>query len=117
MTTQSLPYCGAPPVPGDLLHRFNADPLLIAALALIALAHWRAVRTDRRNAALAAADFSALVAPADPRVLPAADAARGPVWSFEPVCASALAAAAFCALVAVGDASVLPAADAARGPV
>jgi hypothetical protein len=29
--------------------------------------------------ALAAAAFSALVAPADPRVLPAADAARGPV--------------------------------------
>jgi putative membrane protein len=57
MTTQSLPYCGAPPVPGDLLHRFNADPLLIAALALIALAHWRAVRTDRRKAALVAAGW------------------------------------------------------------
>lgn len=30
--------------------------------------------------ALAVADFSALVALEDPRVLPAADAARGPVW-------------------------------------
>ena len=55
--TQPLPYCGAPPVPGDLLHRFNGDPLLIAALLLIALAHLRAVRADRRKSALAAAGW------------------------------------------------------------
>jgi len=29
-----LPYCGAPPLPGALLTRFNLDPLLITALLL-----------------------------------------------------------------------------------
>jgi putative membrane protein len=55
--TQPLPYCGAPPVPGDLLHRFNADPLLIVALVVIALAHLRAVQLDRGKSALAAAGW------------------------------------------------------------
>lgn len=31
MTTQ-LPYCGSPPVPGELLTRFNLDPILIVVL-------------------------------------------------------------------------------------
>jgi putative membrane protein len=35
-----LAYCGAPPSPGELLHRFNLDPLLIAVLALLTLAHY-----------------------------------------------------------------------------
>jgi putative membrane protein len=37
--TQGLAYCGAPPVPGELLGRFNADPFLILVLALLASAH------------------------------------------------------------------------------
>lgn len=32
-----LPYCGAPPLPGALLTRFNLDPLLIAALLVTLL--------------------------------------------------------------------------------
>jgi putative membrane protein len=36
----SLAYCGAPPSPGELLHRFNLDPVLIAILALLMLAHY-----------------------------------------------------------------------------
>jgi putative membrane protein len=32
-------YCGVPPLPGELLHRFNLDPVLIAVLALLTLAH------------------------------------------------------------------------------
>jgi putative membrane protein len=55
--TQLLPYCGAPPVPGDLLQRFNGDPLLIAALVVIALVHLRAVKADRGKSALAAAGW------------------------------------------------------------
>jgi len=33
------PYCGAPPSPGGLLHRWNLDPFLMAALALILAAY------------------------------------------------------------------------------
>lgn len=33
-------YCGAPPFPGELLHRFNLDPVLIGVLALLALTHY-----------------------------------------------------------------------------
>ena len=32
-------YCGAPALPGTLGERFNLDPVLIAALAAIALLH------------------------------------------------------------------------------
>jgi putative membrane protein len=32
-------YCGAPPFPGELLYRFNLDPVLIAVLTLLTLAH------------------------------------------------------------------------------
>ena len=40
---ETLPYCGLPPVPGELLHRFNLDPVLLAVLALVAGAHiWSA---------------------------------------------------------------------------
>lgn len=37
------PYCGAPPSPGDLLHRWNLDPFLIAALLAILVVHARSV--------------------------------------------------------------------------
>jgi len=42
---ETLPYCGLPPVPGELLHRFNLDPVLIAVLALLAGAHIWSVRS------------------------------------------------------------------------
>jgi len=40
---QAIAYCGTPPVPGALGGRFNLDPVLILALAAIALIHigWR----------------------------------------------------------------------------
>ena len=31
----SLPYCGAPPAPAELMHRWNLDPVLLAALAIV----------------------------------------------------------------------------------
>ncbi len=34
-----LPYCGTPPSPETLLHRFNLDPVLIGALILATLLH------------------------------------------------------------------------------
>lgn len=51
--TQGLPYCGAPPLPGSLLGRFNTDPILAAALVLIAVAHVYAMRGDRPRQGLA----------------------------------------------------------------
>lgn len=30
-----IPYCGAPPAPADLFHRWNLDPVLIVVLALL----------------------------------------------------------------------------------
>jgi putative membrane protein len=39
-----LAYCGAPPVPGELLHRFNLDPILVAVLGLVTLAHYALAR-------------------------------------------------------------------------
>lgn len=41
-------YCGAPPVPGDLIERFNVDPVLIVALAAVALLHLRANHDEGR---------------------------------------------------------------------
>lgn len=41
-----LPYCGAAPVPGELLTRFNLDPVLIAALLVLGAYHFtRLART------------------------------------------------------------------------
>lgn len=37
--TQSLPYCGTVPSPGELLSRFNLDPVLILALAVLMALH------------------------------------------------------------------------------
>jgi putative membrane protein len=51
-----LPYCGAAPLPGELLTRFNPDPVLIAALILaMTLQLWRvkALSFPRRAAAIA----------------------------------------------------------------
>jgi putative membrane protein len=44
-----LPYCGTAPQPGELLMRFNSDPVLIAALlAIAALQLWFARGSSRR---------------------------------------------------------------------
>ena len=56
-----LPYCGTPPSPGELLARFNLDPLLIAGLIVLATAHLVLARRSRRFAfagwSIAAAAF------------------------------------------------------------
>ena len=39
-----LPYCGAPPLPGSLLGRFNLDPVLICVLVVAMAAHLWALR-------------------------------------------------------------------------
>jgi len=44
-----LPYCGSPPAPGELLTRFNIDPVLILALVVLAGTHlWAARGTHTR---------------------------------------------------------------------
>jgi putative membrane protein len=44
MMTAQLPYCGMAPLPGDLLARFNLDPILIVSLILIGAWQFRAIR-------------------------------------------------------------------------
>lgn len=41
MTIPALPYCGAPPLPGELVGRFNLDPVLIVSLILLTCGHLR----------------------------------------------------------------------------
>jgi putative membrane protein len=47
----ALPYCGAAPLPGELLTRFNLDPVLIAALvaAVCLQVWWTGGTTTRRQ--------------------------------------------------------------------
>jgi putative membrane protein len=45
-----LPYCGTPPSPGELLERFNLDPVLIIALVVLAFAHVLGISEDNRRA-------------------------------------------------------------------
>ena len=44
----TIPYCGTPPLPGELLNRFNLDPVLIVALALLAGWHLLTLRRSGR---------------------------------------------------------------------
>jgi len=44
-----LPYCGAPPLPGELLDRFNLDPVLIAVLLVMAICHVGVARKSRNG--------------------------------------------------------------------
>jgi putative membrane protein len=48
-----LPYCGSAPTPGELLIRFNLDPILIVTLTLLAWAHVARIPAapDKRRAA------------------------------------------------------------------
>lgn len=39
-----IPYCGTPPLPSEILGRFNLDPVLIVILLIFAGLHVRAVR-------------------------------------------------------------------------
>ncbi len=39
-----FPYCGAPPVPADIWTRWNTDPVLLAVLPLLVLAHFAVAR-------------------------------------------------------------------------
>ena len=39
-----IPYCGTPPLPSEILGRFNLDPVLIGSLLILAGLHVRAVR-------------------------------------------------------------------------
>lgn len=54
MSGQVIPYCGTPPTPGELLGRWNLDPVLLAALAGVAAlyvlgARRSALSDDRRR--------------------------------------------------------------------
>ena len=50
-----LPYCGSPPVPGELASRFNLDPILILALLALAGLHLYSIRNDTRGVKACAA--------------------------------------------------------------
>ncbi len=50
---ERLPYCGLPPVPGELLTRFNLDPVLILALLTLGIGHFARVDTPRARLAAA----------------------------------------------------------------
>jgi len=43
---ERLPYCGAPPIPGELLSRFNLDPALIIVLLALGLGHVLRAKTS-----------------------------------------------------------------------
>jgi putative membrane protein len=51
---EQLPYCGSVPHPGELLTRFNLDPLLMAALAAVACWHLLSAASTASKARVAA---------------------------------------------------------------
>lgn len=59
-----LPYCGAPPLPDELLTRFNLDPVLVAAFVVaISWQLWRIRTLSRaRRAAVVAGWLAAAIA-------------------------------------------------------
>lgn len=59
----ALPYCGAPPLPGTIWTRFNLDPVLIVALAILVGTHlYAAYRSGDRFWLAAAGWMTASVA-------------------------------------------------------
>ncbi|WP_300975273.1 cytochrome c oxidase assembly protein [Sphingomonas sp. LHG3406-1] len=56
-----LPYCGAAPVPADLLGRWNIDPVLLAGIVLATFLLWRVTETRQQRLMLAAAVSLALL--------------------------------------------------------
>ena len=55
-----MPYCGAPPIPGSLLLRWNLDPVLLLALLALSLLHWRSAPNALRRIAAAGWAVTAL---------------------------------------------------------
>jgi putative membrane protein len=55
-----VPYCGTPPLPGDLPGRWNGDPALILSLAVIAALHLSSTDRSARVRALAGWTIAAL---------------------------------------------------------
>lgn len=53
------PFCGTPPLPGDLLTRWTLDPLLLAGLLLFTAALW--VTAERRGQAMSGAALVAFL--------------------------------------------------------
>lgn len=51
-----VPYCGAVPIPGHLLVRWNLDPVLLAGLAIVTWGHLRLL--DGRQRPIAAAGWA-----------------------------------------------------------
>lgn len=47
---QAIPYCGLPPSPGELLSRFNLDPVLMGALLAFTISQVLSVRATRLRA-------------------------------------------------------------------
>lgn len=56
-----LPYCGAAPVPGNWLERWNLDPLLLAGIAAVAVLLWRATASPNQKRMAAGALVLALL--------------------------------------------------------
>src|SRR5262249_12805751 len=57
-----IPYCGTPPAPGELLGRFNLDPVLIAVLIALAAVHIFRVEKSSTRAFAAAGWLIAAIA-------------------------------------------------------
>jgi len=55
-------YCGAPPSPGELIHRFNLDPRLVVALAILSLLHIAYAHRTGRPATLTAVGWTVATA-------------------------------------------------------
>lgn len=43
-----VPYCGAPPLPGHLISRWNLDPFVVGTLLLVSILHLRQVTGPRQ---------------------------------------------------------------------
>lgn len=54
-----LPYCGTAPEPAELLSRWNLDPVLLVAIAMIVVALWR--RSPQPGVVIAAAAMAILL--------------------------------------------------------
>ena len=60
-TRDWLPYCGAAPIPGDWLARWNPDPVLLLAIAGVAILSWRSADAAGRRMVTGAVGLSLLL--------------------------------------------------------
>lgn len=58
----AVPYCGAAPLPGEILLRWNADPVLIAALTAATLLGWRWIAPGPQRRAFTAGMAALVIA-------------------------------------------------------